>query len=435
MNLREHILGEKKVALWGIGYLGFTMLMRLQSYGFKADVVDLNSENTRLFLNREYPSKSQVASWSTRGTIPKLDENKIEVFESPKWIFNDCARIHFICLPANYRNQEYNQNLITLAKLFRENCNTGKTLVVFQSVSGPGSIERDFIGNLGAENQNIEVATAFRTDWSIETFMGKTAPQIVASNKPLISEELKDFFSLIDIEIQICKTIREAELIVNAQSALEYHISAFFNQLSLSYPNEDISGINSAILSSIRLQECQLGLGFSGVRMSTAVDNLLRETKYLDHISLLREGGAVHLGTLYVILDYLKRRNFRKILLLGVQEQGEFNHSPSLFIASSLAQSDTRVYIHDPDEPSEKLDSLIDGVNYAPFPNHNIDNLDCILVFTNHYFYRHLSNIASVKYIEGKVDTIIDLQNTFSNLSFEQTTHYCLGDGTLNLLT
>ncbi len=435
MNLREHILGEKRVALWGIGYLGFTMLMRLQSYGFKADVVDLNSENTKLFLNREYPSKSQVASWSTQGTIPKLDENKIEVFESPKWIFNDCARIHFICLPANYQNQEYNQNLITLAKLFRENCNTKKTLVVFQSASGPGSIERDFIANLGTENQNIEVATAFRTDWSIETFMGKTSPQIVASDKPLISEDLKDFFSLIDIEIQICKTIREAELIVNTQSALEYQISAFFNQLCLSYPNEDISGINSTILSSTRLQDCHLGLGFSGVRMSTAVDNLLRETKYLDHISLLREGGAVHLGTLYVILDYLKRRNFRKILLLGVQEQGEFNHSPSLFIASSLAQSDTRVYIHDPDEPSEKLDSLIDGVSYAPFPNHNIDDLDCILVFTNHYFYRHLSHVASVKYIEGKVDTIIDLQNTFRNLSFKQTTHYCLGDGTLNLLT
>ena len=80
-----------------------------------------------------------------------------------------------------------------LSQLFRENCNTEKTLVVFQSASGPGSIERDFIRNLGPENQNIEVATAFRTDWSIETFMGKTSPQIVASNEPLISEELKDF--------------------------------------------------------------------------------------------------------------------------------------------------------------------------------------------------------------------------------------------------
>ena len=49
LNLKERLLKTKEVSIWGLGYLGYTLLLRLQGLGFRAKVFDLSSMNNKKF--------------------------------------------------------------------------------------------------------------------------------------------------------------------------------------------------------------------------------------------------------------------------------------------------------------------------------------------------------------------------------------------------
>jgi len=433
MDLREELLKTRKVAVWGMGYLGYTFLLRLQAYGFTARVVDLNGDNIRRLNSNEYPTKSQIKSWSRSKNIPSLNKDLLEPIEKPGWMFDSHCRVHCICVPPNYRKDEYNKNLHFLASIFREQLGDEKILVVFQSVSGPGSLKRDFVEQLGEPAPNVTVATAFRSDWSLEEFFADTDSQWISADEESGYEQVESFYSLLGIETRRAGTVREAELLENSRNALEFTIKAFFNQLSLSYPAESMQKLAPRILEGARMDGCTPGFATGGFRMPTAIDNLLRETPHQDHMSLIRESGSAHLGWLFELVDYLVRSKIEKVMLLGFLVQGEIALSPALFLAESLVKNGIKVYVHDPEETRVKLESLVKGAEFIEFPS-ELPKLDALLILNNALPYSQLPQNYACEQLDGKVKLIIDASGAFQELEFVQSSYFHVGDGNLDLL-
>lgn len=77
-TFKELLLNTKRVSVWGVGYLGYTTILRLQENGFCSVVYDFNEDRLDDLKNNLYPEKEQINSWSKRGKIPaiNLEKNK-----------------------------------------------------------------------------------------------------------------------------------------------------------------------------------------------------------------------------------------------------------------------------------------------------------------------------------------------------------------------
>ena len=79
----KNILKTKTVSVWGLGYLGYNTILKLQSRGFNVLVYNLNMKQVRMFLQRKYPGKEHIASWSSSNFLPDLDFDKIKIAKDP----------------------------------------------------------------------------------------------------------------------------------------------------------------------------------------------------------------------------------------------------------------------------------------------------------------------------------------------------------------
>ena len=55
-TFKEQLLTLRRVSIWGLGYLGYTSLIMLQSKGISADVHDFNETRINGLKNRDLSS-------------------------------------------------------------------------------------------------------------------------------------------------------------------------------------------------------------------------------------------------------------------------------------------------------------------------------------------------------------------------------------------
>ncbi|NOX16287.1 MAG: hypothetical protein GXP61_09770, partial [Epsilonproteobacteria bacterium] len=175
-NFKEVLLKSKKISIWGIGYLGYTTVLRLQKNGFYAMVYDFNESRLDDLVKNDYPNKEQLNGWSKNGKVPILNFDKLEIVKDNSRLFDN--HIHIISFP-NHDNFNY----LALAKLFiRNRDKLENSLIIFQSAGIPKTIERDFCKIFKEYNLNIEVSTVFRSDWIVEDFFNKNFKRIISGN-------------------------------------------------------------------------------------------------------------------------------------------------------------------------------------------------------------------------------------------------------------
>jgi len=433
MGMLTELLKDKVVGVWGMGYLAYTYMLHLQSNNFQIRLTDLSEENIKLYRKGKYPIPEQRHLWSETGHLPPLDFSQIE---DPEQMFTDLVHVHIICLPSRYLDGGYNANLSRIAGIFAQNSSADhQPLVIFQSVSGPGSVERDFEQKLGNTASRYWIATAFRSDWNLEEFVSSKGPQIVAATTQDALICIQDYYAMLGMKTKTVGTLKEAEFLENACNALEFLVSAYLNELSQAYPGINVTRLAPLIIEGSRLDHCAPGLGTGGFRMPIAIDHLIRESPYSDHLSFLNEGSDVNLSSMMLYVDYVRRKGYERVLLLGVRSTQELILSPALVIAESLLKLGVGVGVHAPHYSPAKLSTIVSGSSYFTFPEGDFGRYDAIFLVSDYPEYRMISQDFVEGNIAGKVDLIIDNCGSWSRLSFgENTRYHRVGDGSLDLM-
>ena len=163
-TFKDRLLNSKKVSVWGIGYLGYTTILRLQENGFYSSIYDFNTERLDEIQNLKYPGKEQRNSWSKNGKIPSLNHEKLDIVKDNSLLFDN--NVHIVSFP-NTDQVGYTD----LAKLFLQNRDKlNNSLIIFQSAGIPRTIDGQFDKIMQDNGLNIDIVTVFRSDWIIEDF-------------------------------------------------------------------------------------------------------------------------------------------------------------------------------------------------------------------------------------------------------------------------
>ncbi|MEW5744449.1 MAG: UDP binding domain-containing protein [Nitrospirota bacterium] len=430
----EQVLAQKTVSVWGIGYLGFTTILKLQSKGFRANNYNFDKITRRDIKDGIYPSEMLESRWSVRSDVPPLDIEKTNILTEPDEMFSSNVQIISLPLEANSEDRAFQS---ILKEFIKNKKRLADSLVIFQSACIPGEIESHFIEELSKESVDCAFASAFRSDWTVEEFFSDTSPRILAGYDDRSTEWAEAFFTLFDIPYEVLPSIKEAEIFENTKNSLRYALSAFLNQVALAYPGTNIRKMVELLRHNIELEASPINVGSSNFRMFNAIGNMLKGAERPEYLSLLKEAQTVNLSNLLYYADILTRSEITSVTILGLSAQGDLKDirfSPSLILAQYLHQSNIKVFINDPHFSEEELKQILpyaDTISIARDPI----TTDVVIVMVDHKEYRYLTQ----KDLDGlnipKSKIVIDNVGLFKKYSFpEGTLYHTPGDGSLKAL-
>lgn len=435
MSTLSEMIKRKKVAVWGMGYLGYTTALVLQSRGLEIEFFDPVGDSKSEYLKGDYPNSWQRYAWSRTGNMPPLKEQSVSICEHPDELFQSGVEVHIVCLPATYRHEDYNSNMQKLKELFLKGLkNLNGCLVIFQSASGPGTLRRDFFLPLVESFPELEVATAFRADWNLEDFFSEKSAQMISGFSSKAADSAAQLYSFLGFQVELLDSVEEAEFIENSKNALEFCVNSFLNQLTLGYPDIDIRKCSAKILQRMSLEKYKPNISLGEYRMPTAVEHLLRESVYTEHLSLLNETLSSQFTMIMELVDYIIRHDLGPVTILGLGVGSDITMSTSLVIAERLIANDVEVCLHDPAHPARRIKSLLPQSGTFAFEEGIPKETKTILIQSDWFGYRNIDQEQINLTVDGFVEQVFDGSGVWSHLEFKQTKYDQIGNGALDLL-
>jgi len=418
-DFKELVLNTKKVSIWGIGYLGYTTILKLQEHGFCATIYDFTESRLSELKNHEYPNKEQFNSWSKSGEVPEVNLDKVDIASDKNSLFEN--KIHIISFP-NTENNDYK----SLANIFIKNKNKlDKSLIVFQSAGVPRNIEKSFSDELKKHKINIEIATIFRSDWTIEDFFNKSYKRVISGNNEEAIFKTELILKLLNLESIRLTNIEEAEVYENTKNALNYTMVAFFNQLSLAYPHININDLSDKILKDLNFKNISLGVSGVDYKSEQSCENILRGSSG-DFLSILKEANTTNISFLFYYVNLLKSKNVDSVTILGLSSYNskkDFRFSPSVILSEYLNKVNIKVYIHDENLNQEELIDILPNCEFVDISCNPItSDVAVIMSLCNEYKFFTQANI----YESGLfgVKYIFDNTGFFGNFKYSVNTQY-----------
>jgi len=434
MALKD-ILKKKTVSVWGLGYLGYTTILKMQNNGFNILAYDPNVDQLNQFVSGKYPGKERLAAWSSLGYMPKLDYSKIKVVGSPSELFKS-SNLHMIAIPEKDVTTK-------LADIFARNLKKQKItlLIIFEWAFIPGHIEKNFVTRLKDAkltcSRDYYLGAIFRTDWSIEAFINQKDKMPIAGYCSQSSKVLRDFFSYIDIPTIELDSLKSAEVYVNSLNVVQAMVNDFVRQLAIGYPSVNIKKLSNLLFKNIALDDCALNIGTGGTRMTYAIDHLIQGSDNPEELTLLKEFQDINISSVLNCAEYIIRHSYNDVTILGVTYKGnqkDLTLSPAVTLANHLIKNSVKVLLNDPFCSQRELRRLAKGTRTAEFPK-DVFSTEVLVLASDHNEYKYLSQGALDAIKNKKTKLIIDNYGIWSNLSFgKRIKYYQVGDGSLNLL-
>lgn len=431
-NFKDRLLKDKTVSLWGVGYLGYTQLIKLQSKGFRANVFDITDTGFWAKMKKgAYPSEGQIYSWSENCEVPKVDMSKIKYCPAPA-MFD--SKIHILSFPPIYLD---GSNILRqLADTFvKHKSRLNGSLILFQSAITPGFIDKNFINVLKDNKINCSFASAFRSDWTVEEFLYKNKRIVLAANDETSLEKAKILYEIFGIKYKTLAGIKEAEIYENAKNTFQHVTTSFINQLAFAYPDTNVKEMTRYLLKDVELDESHLSIGAGGYKMALSVQNILDGSKNPNFLSLVKEAQDVNLSMVIEYAEKIKKRGCETVTMLGLSIKGNQKNiemSPSVVLSGYLNKLGIKVYIDDPFYDKRSLSEVL------PFARH-IDILkdgmrgEVLIVMTDHDKYKYINqeDLPALKIDRAAV--IIDNVSLFKNFVFpKRVVYHMVGDGKLS---
>jgi UDP-N-acetyl-D-mannosaminuronate dehydrogenase len=434
-DFRHRLLSTRRVSVWGIGFLGYTSLLRLQSKGFAADAYDFDHERMKALLSGRYPTQRHKESWSFNGSIHALDLSKVTALTRIDKMFRNC--LHIISFPGAGEVGTENK-LADLADYFvkyKKELTDG--LVMFQSAGPPGDIQKNFIDRMIDAGIICSYVSAFRTDWSVEEFFIDSKRQVIAGYDDRSFQKARIFFNLFGIEHVALSNIEEAEIYECARKSLQYTISSFVNQLVMGYPNSDVRRMVALLLRDIQFDDTYPSIGAIGYKSASAIGHLLEGSVRPDRLTMVQDAESTNLSTILFYAELIKRAAPHQITIFGICEKGDqkdIRLSPSRVLAEKLIQEGMNVLVHDPYFTAQEIVELIPGASFNDLTRQSSKS-DCIVLMSDHRVYSFLNQTDLDQMGATSAKLVIDNIGLWKDYRFSKHTVYHIpGDGKLGRL-
>ncbi len=419
------MINNKKIAIHGLGYLGYTTLSRLVDnyidcyvYDYKED---RRSSKDSLKLYNEYFDDLYLSDnkyLSKKSLLHFCDES--DLFE-----MQDIST-HIICIPtenAGVPNINLLEKIITSFKK-----KESKIIhIIIESTLYPKIIDNIILPRLNS--LGMEIDKDFLLSFVVRQDLIKTFNDLKKENKYILSAasknsliEIEKLYTYLGHEYILTKDSKVIEIIKHTENSLIHLHQSFANQLLVSFPNIDANEIFRIIKEHIGIN-LSPSLGSNGFAIPISSRILLDSSENQNSLSLLKESILVDMSMITIIKDDLIRNKINKVLILGISSESNIKQhifSTYLRLVEYLIKNNFEIFVYDPFFEYEELNNIT-NTNVVK----NIDNIasdiEGIIIGSNHDWIKFLDinifidNFKDVKYFldNGSFTNIKDEINNY----------------------
>ena len=395
-HLRKQLLeGKKKVAVWGTGYIGFSTMAYLAARGVTCVGTDISDKTVTTINNGQMPLPN-MEYWLGFDSAYLVRSGMMSATVDWEELLSPEFAVHMIAVPTEKGDMPWDgalQDVITkIAK--RERYPHEPALIIVESTLTPRKTDKLVIPILEESGlkvgKDILVGVAPRRDWFISPEKSlKTLPRVLGGTTPETTELMIDVLGIVCDHLIPASDHRHAEIVKSVENAFRHVEITLANQLSLAYPNLDMTQVLRLVGTKWNVGTYHPSFGSGGYCIPVSSHYVLEGAEKPENLTILRDTIETDTNLPMVIADRLVDRGYKKIGILGLAYKGDLKvHvlSPCLRLCKRLKEKGVTVKVNDPYYTRDEIRNLTDAETFT-FPE-GLSEFECILIVAGHRLYR-----------------------------------------------
>ena len=397
--------GESSLAIIGLGYLGYSNLLRYVRHGIHCLATDYNGERLSDFADGRYPPSNRFAYWKAVNELNYGRSAGAQPFEvvSPDEIVSRKVAAYLVCVPYDYREAALSEEIRRTIQLLRRMPIDERPIVVFEAFFKPFTMARGVVPEFQRAGldpaKDFVLAYAPREDWYLEEFE-REAVRKVACIGPDAADEIRTLFALTSQEAIVTGDFTAVELSECFDHAVHHAASSLLNQMMFAYPEQDIREV-------VRLHRngggpLRPGVSNAGSKVSLASQFLIDAAPRPGYLTLAADTLSSGFSVQQRLVEILQQRGVRRAALLGLiphENTAEYKSDPALLVPQLLQQAGIDVRVNDPFIAPEEIEALA-GTHAFEFPE-GLQGADAVMILTSHTAYQLIARPDLVRILSG----------------------------------
>jgi nucleotide sugar dehydrogenase len=273
--------------------------------------------------------------------------------------------------------------------------------------------------------KDILLGVAPRRDWFTSPDKTlKLLPRVVGGTTPQTTQLMADTLGIICDHIIQAHDHKHAALVKSVENAYRQLGITFANQLSLAYPDVDITSVLKMAGTKWNVGQYHPSFGTGGYCIPLAPQYVIEGAKHPEKLTLLKESLKTDFSQPEAVVDSIIKRGAKSVALLGIAYTGDLKvHvlSPALPIAKKLKEKGINVKVHDPYYSTEEIKSLT-GCESMTFPE-GLSEHDTVILVTPHMSYKSTNKQKILKHLNN-TKIIIDNMGIWNDINYPKNIQY-----------
>ncbi|MBW2975065.1 nucleotide sugar dehydrogenase [Candidatus Woesearchaeota archaeon] len=432
MDLKKQLkTGKKRLGVWGLGYIGFSSI----AYFARAGVTCIGTDIIQHRVDDVNHGKVTVPNFDfwLGFDVRQLAKNKrMSATTDWKELIQEDVAVHLITIPTEKDGKPYHEilkDVINKISRFRDVKTEHPPLVIVESTLTP-TVADNIVIPLFRENglevgKDILLGVAPRRDWFTQADKTlKTLPRVVGGTTKETTDLMADVLGIISDTIIKAHDHKHASIVKSIENAYRQLDITFANQLSLAYPDMDITGVLKMVGTKWNIGTYHPSFGTGGYCIPLAPQYVLEGAKHPEKLTLIKESIKTDFEQPQKIVESIINRGAKKVAVLGIAYTGDLKvHilSPGIPIAKGLKEKGIDVKVNDPYYTKEEVEAIT-GCSYAEFPEGLADR-DAIIIVSPHMRYRYTSAQDILKSLDN-TKLILDNMGVWNDLALPENVEY-----------
>jgi nucleotide sugar dehydrogenase len=425
--------GEKRIAVWGVGYIGYSSMAYFAREGVgcigfdvsQKRVDDVNTSGKCVIPNIEY--------WLAFDVHPLVTSKRIFATTIWKELLADDVAVHLIAIPTEMNGKPFHEPLKdVLTKLFTEYKKfkpAEPPLIIIESTLTPNLVEEmiyPLAKKLGVSiGKDVLLGVAPRRDWFVSPDKTlKTLPRVVGGTDKYTTDLIAEVCGIISDTVLKATDHRHACIVKSVENAFRQLDITFANQLSLAYPHLNMVEILRLAGTKWNINTYHPSFGCGGYCIPLAPQYVLEGAKHPEKLTLLKESLATDFSQPQRVAKSLVDKGFKNIGILGLAYVGDIKVavlSPTIAIAKELRKLGVNVKVQDPLFSAAEIKAQTEAETFE-FPT-GMKDFDAIVIVSTHMQYKSTPHLDILNNL-GKCKFILDNMGIWKGVPLPESIEY-----------
>jgi nucleotide sugar dehydrogenase len=425
-ELRKQFLsGQRRLAVWGTGYIGFSTMANFAAAGVRCLGTDV-SETIVSSINQGRMPVPNMEYWLGFDTKYLVDSGMMGATTDWQKLMTNEFPVHMIAIPTEKGEKPWDGALEDVITKIAANYGSlaKPSVVIIESTLTPNKTDNLVIPIFekhGVEvGRDVLLGVAPRRDWFISPEKNlKSLPRIVGGTTPETTQMMRDVLGIVCDTLVPAPDHRHAEIVKSVENAFRHVEITLANQLSLAYPSLNMTEVLRLVGTKWNVGVFHPSFGSGGYCIPLSSKYVLEGAEEPNRLTILTETIRTDGSLPSLIGDRIADNGFRNVGILGLSYKGDLKvHilSPALRISKRLMERGVTVKVNDPYYTAEEIQKIT-GTGSFQFPN-GLSEFDCLVIVAGHRLYRAISESQLKNYLTKCRLVLDNLEETWRDFDW-----------------